>query len=66
VHVATTLAEVGGDPLASHVVDVREHDPGAFTGEQPRRGLANAACRAGDDRALALKPPHNALLVLQQ
>src|SRR5262249_96957 len=51
-------ADGGGGPFAVGVEDVAEHDARALGGEQPRLRLALPARRAGDQRDLAVEPPH--------
>jgi hypothetical protein len=44
--------------LATRPIQIRQHDVGAFAGEERRRRLAHAARRAGDHRRLPVQLPH--------
>ena len=64
VHVAGTAARSAHERrclIAADVVDIGDHDRRAVLCEELRRRPADAGCRAGNERDLAVEHPHRAL-----
>ena len=64
VHVASAATRGANERsclIAAGVVDIGDHDRRAVLREELRRRPADAGCRAGDERDLAVEHPHRAL-----